>query len=59
MRIRQLIPTRRVLLCLALLGVGLGGFGCGTEDEQNTSSKPWNSPEGYQNGGLPSMMQSH
>jgi hypothetical protein len=59
MSLRQFIQKRRLLLCMALLGVVLGGFGCGTEDEQNTSSKPWNSPEGYQNGGLPSMMQSH
>jgi hypothetical protein len=59
MNFSQFIHKRRLLLCVALLGIVLGGFGCGTEDEANTSVKPWNSPEGFQNSGIPSMMQSH
>jgi len=55
---RRLIQMNRLWLALALLAVGLGGFGCATtEDEpENTSTKPWNSPEGWQNGNLPSNM---
>lgn len=53
----QLIKNRRLCLWLALLAVALGGFGCGTDEPDNASSKPWNSPEGYQNGALPGMMQ--
>ena len=59
MRCRQFIQARRLWICLALLGMTLGLTGCGTDEPENTSSKPWNSPEGYQNGGLPGMMQSH
>jgi hypothetical protein len=57
MSLGQLIKKRRVCLCLALLTIGLGGFGCATDEPDNASSKPWNSPEGYQNGALPGMMQ--
>jgi hypothetical protein len=57
MSLGRLIKKRRVCLWLALLAVGLGGFGCATDEPDNASSKPWNSPEGYQNGALPGMMQ--
>ena len=52
------MQVRRIWLVLALSVVALGGFGCGTtgSDPDNASSKPWNSPEGYQNGNLPSGM---
>lgn len=58
MKVREFIKSRRVWLVLVLLGVGLGGFGCATpgDEPENASSKPWNSPEGWQNGNLPSMM---
>ena len=59
MKVHEFIQNPRVWLVLVLLGVGLGGFGCATNgaDTENVSSKPWNSPEGWQNGSLPSMMQ--
>jgi hypothetical protein len=50
--------ARRTWLWLALALVAAGGFGCGTPGDEpaNASAKPWNSPEGYQNGNLPSGM---
>jgi len=55
--------TVRSILCrqlwLALLAaIGLGLAGCATEESSNESTRPWNSPEGWQNGSLPAgMMQ--
>jgi len=44
-------------LCLLLLVViGVGVSGCSTTESDNASSKPWNSPEGWQGGSLPGMM---
>ncbi|HWF20032.1 MAG TPA: hypothetical protein VG754_12235 [Verrucomicrobiae bacterium] len=59
MKFREFIQNRRAWLVLVLLGVGLGGFGCAStgDEPENVSSKPWNSPEGWQNGNLPSMLQ--
>jgi len=61
MNLHRLIRTGRIWICLGLLGIVFGFSGCGAEDDdaQNTSAKPWNSPEGYQNGMLPSTMMSH
>jgi len=58
MKLRQFMQVRRVWLLLALSLVGLGGYGCAStgDEPENLSSKPWNSPEGYQNGNLPSGM---
>jgi hypothetical protein len=57
MSLGQIIKKKRVCLWLAILVVGFGGFGCATDEPDNVSSKPWNSPEGYQNGALPGIMQ--
>jgi hypothetical protein len=49
----------RLWLVLAILAVAVGGSGCATtngDEPDNASSKPWNSPEGWQNGNLPSNM---
>jgi len=58
MTIRQFIKMNRLWLALVLLVVGAGGFGCAStgDEPENASSKPWNSPEGWQNGNLPSNM---
>lgn len=58
MKFRTFLQNR-FWLVLVLLGVGLGCFGCAStgDEPENASSKPWNSPEGWQNGSLPSMMQ--
>jgi len=57
MSLGPLIKKRRIGLWLALLAIGWGCLGCATDEPDNASSKPWNSPEGYQNGALPGMMQ--
>ena len=43
----------RPLLGLFLLATGLLIGGCATEDSGNMSSRPWNTPKGWENG-LPS-----
>jgi len=50
-----------LLLGMLLAVVALGGYGCATTDDEpdNVSSKPWDSPEGWQNGMLPSTMFGH
>jgi hypothetical protein len=47
---------RRRRLAFLLLIVGLGCAGCGSIDADNTSARPWNSPDGWQNGSIPSSM---
>jgi hypothetical protein len=51
---------RRTLWLALLTGIGLGLAGCATEESSNESTRPWNSPEGWQNGSLPpGMVQPH
>jgi hypothetical protein len=60
MRFLLQIKRHRLCLSLLLLVVGLGCVGCDTMDADNTSARPWNSPDGWQNGSIPSgMMQPH
>jgi len=56
MKVQRLMRNHWVWLSLLLLAVGLGCSGCETTDAENTSARPWNSPEGWQNGNLPSAM---
>jgi len=56
MNFKRLIQNQWLRLALLLAVVGLGLTGCGTEPE-NTSARPWNSPEGWQYGSFPSSMQ--
>ena len=47
---KNLLPNFHPLLLLVLLGLlVLAGSGCQTESE-NTSSRPWNQPKGWENG---------
>jgi len=57
MRLGRFILEHRLRLLLALVVIGLGCAGCGTEP-QNQSEKPWNTPEGWQNGSMPTQMLS-
>jgi type IV pilus biogenesis protein CpaD/CtpE len=44
-------------LSLVLLGIILAGLsGCATNDPENASVRPWNAPQGWENG-LPIEMQ--
>lgn len=60
MKVRESVQKYRVWLVLGLLlsSVALSGIGCAStgDEPENASSKPWNSPEGWQNGALPSML---
>jgi len=46
--------ARPALLCLLLLG-SLGLAGCATEESDNMSARPWDSPKTWENG-LPSTI---
>jgi len=47
-------PRRALLLVLFLAVLGLAG--CSTTESDNASVRPWNSPNGFENGALPSGM---
>jgi hypothetical protein len=49
MKFPDIIAKRRLALLALLLALGWAAAGCGSEAE-NTSQRPWNSPEGWQNG---------
>jgi hypothetical protein len=57
MSVCRFIQKTRFPLLLLLLAVGLGGAACSTTESDNESVKPWNSPEGWQNGNLQMMQQ--
>jgi hypothetical protein len=56
MKTSRLIRNNWLWLALLLAVVGLGCAGCGGPEAQNTSSRPWNSPEGWQYGSFPSQI---
>jgi hypothetical protein len=60
MKPTNLISGRCLLLALLLAVLGLGAAGCASTEPDNLSSRPWNSPEGWQNGSMPmGMTQPH
>jgi len=48
-------------LILLLIALASALVGCSTAEPDNTSSRPWNSPKGWENGGIPGggMNQYH
>jgi hypothetical protein len=53
---KQLVLSVRFVLLLLLAAFALVVSGCATTDEgDNASERPWNSPKGWENG-LPSNM---
>jgi len=48
MKARLAAPRWALLLLLALVALGLSA--CATSDSENTSSRPWNEPYGWENG---------
>jgi hypothetical protein len=47
-------------LWLLLLGsVLVAVSGCETNEPENASVRPWNAPQGWENGNLPMMNQQH
>ncbi len=54
---RLSLSFARLAALLALAGLALGLSGCAsTQDSDNASVRPWNTPMGWENG-LPSSMQ--
>jgi hypothetical protein len=47
------------ILLLLVLALGWACSGCGTTEAENTSERPWNSPEGWQNGNAGMIAQPH
>ncbi len=50
-------PHRAALLLLFALALGVAG--CATSEPENASARPWNSPQGWETGGLPGMNEGH
>jgi hypothetical protein len=51
----------RTVQCLLLLAFGLillGTSGCTTDEPDNASVRPWNTPQSWE-GGMPMMNQQH
>jgi hypothetical protein len=59
MNVRRFIRTTRFPLLVLLVAVALGCASCSTTEPDNESVKPWNSPEGWQNGNLQMLQQQH
>jgi hypothetical protein len=47
------------LLLLLLGSVLVVVSGCETNEPENASVRPWNSPQGWENGNMPMMNQQH
>ena len=55
---RHIWKTPQAWLWLLLAMVALGGAGCATtSDNQNSSERPWNAPQDWENGLPPGMYQ--
>jgi hypothetical protein len=46
-------------LLLALVAVLAGVTGCATNDPENASVRPWNTPQGWEGGALGGMNYQH
>lgn len=47
------------LLCILFALISLGASGCASTDPENASVRPWNSPNGWENGIPSQMYQQH
>lgn len=59
MKILSFMLKRWWVLLLLVVAMGWVGSGCSSEDAENTSARPWNSPEGWQNGSAGLISQPH
>jgi hypothetical protein len=50
--------SAKLFLLLALVTMLLGVSGCETNEPQNASVRPWNAPQGWENG-MPVDMGQH
>jgi hypothetical protein len=53
---KALLTHPRFILLVLLVSLVLSAVGCATSDPENVSVRPWNSPRGWETGGLPSSM---
>ena len=44
------LRSAQVLFLLVLAGVVLSITGCATDDPENTTVRPWNTPQGWESG---------
>jgi len=47
------------LLLLAVMALAVFLSGCATDDPSNASVRPWNTPQGWENGALGGMDNQH
>jgi hypothetical protein len=59
MKLIHFMAKRRLYVSLLVLAMGWGCSGCGSTEAENTSQRPWNSPEGWQNGNAGMISQPH
>ncbi len=52
---KDIVSTSRWLFLLLVIVGALASGGCATADSENVSERPWNTPQGWENG-LPSSM---
>ena len=51
--------TAHLILLLAIAVIAVFSSGCASTEPDNASVRPWNSPEGWQNGMLGGMDYQH
>jgi hypothetical protein len=52
------IRVGQFFLLLAFSAILMGVVGCATNEPENASVRPWNSPQGWENG-MPIQQQQH
>jgi len=53
---KRFVFQPRLVLLLVLTSLVMGLTGCATDEPENSSVRPWNSPKGWETGGLPSSI---
>jgi len=56
MKLPNFVKGGSFWLCLLVVLIAVGVSGCASTEPENASSKPWNSPEGWQGSALPGML---
>jgi hypothetical protein len=54
--VKPIVAKSCLIFLLAMAALSLIGTGCGTAESENASSRPWNAPQGWETGALPSSM---
>jgi type IV pilus biogenesis protein CpaD/CtpE len=54
----SLVPNSRWLFLLLLVLAALSLSGCASTESDNLSERPWNSPQGWENG-IPNMSNQY